>query len=168
MSPFRPSLALSAAFLLAAVCALPCGVRASSDGHGWHADVSWTSFDDAVSAAGGEKPIMYVISKTWCGACKNLKPKFAGSADIASLAKEFVMVSLVDDEEPADAQFKPNNAGYIPRLLFADPNGKVDADITNTAGSDKYAYFYSSPEQITAAMKAAKAKLSGGASRDEL
>ena len=50
-----------------------------------------------------------------CGTA--LKPKFGASAEIAALAKSFVMVNVEDDEEPTDSQFSPDG-GYIPRILY--------------------------------------------------
>ena len=33
-------------------------------------------------SADNDKPIMVIVHRTWCGACKNLAPKFASSSDI--------------------------------------------------------------------------------------
>ncbi|XP_053615500.1 thioredoxin domain-containing protein 12-like [Plodia interpunctella] len=98
------------------------------------------------------KPVMLIIHKSWCSACKRLKPKFANSEEIQTLSKHFVMVNLVDDEEPKANGFSPDGA-YIPRILFISPNGNVDHDIYNEEGSNQHKYFYSKPDQIVKSMK---------------
>lgn len=132
-------------------------------GNGFGNHVSWLpTLDAGVDAAQAEnKPLMVIVHKSWCGACKALAPKFAGSDAIAELSDDFVMVNLVDDDEPSDASYKPDG-GYIPRILFVDPaTGAVDASIINEEGNPQYKYFYTSAEQVESAMKAALAKLAG-------
>ena len=79
----------------------------------WGADIAWRSLAEGkAEATATGKPLMLLVWKTWCGACKALRPKFASSAAIASEASKFVMVNVVDDEEPSDAIYKPEGAGY--------------------------------------------------------
>lgn len=111
------------------------------------------TFEDGLKAAKEQnKPLMLVIHKSWCGACKALMPQFAESKEIEELSKNFIMVHTEDDEEPKGEQYLPDG-GYIPRILFLDPEGNVRKDFYNVGGHDEYKYYYYSPELIVPTMK---------------
>ncbi|XP_063225887.1 thioredoxin domain-containing protein 12-like [Bacillus rossius redtenbacheri] len=113
----------------------------------------WLSLSDGLQIAKSDnKPLMLLIHKSWCGACKALKPQFASSKQLEKLSKHFVMVNVVDDEEPKDEIYSPDG-GYIPRILFMDPAGKVLDKFYNEDGNPSYKYFYSDPSSIAASMK---------------
>lgn len=50
---------------------------------------------------------MIVIHKSWCSACQKLGTLFAESDEIVNLSKQFVMINVLDDEEPKDAKYQP-------------------------------------------------------------
>lgn len=91
-------------------------VHCSSKDNGFGNNYVWAgSLESGLQiATHHNKPLMVIIHKSWCSACKNLKPKFASSPEIQSLSKHFVMVNLVDEEEPKSATFAPDGT-YIPR-----------------------------------------------------
>lgn len=133
------SCALAAASLDAATPDDAAAAAAGSLSRGWSDALPWTPYSEAFALAQSSgKPIVLVIWKTWCGACKALRPRFAESAAIAAHADAFVFVNVVDDEEPNEERFKPDG-GYIPRILFLDGrNGQVMEDVVNAGGNPKY------------------------------
>jgi len=161
---------MARALLLSLLALASSRARAADLARGWGDALAWRPLADArAEAAAAGKPIMLVISKSYCGACKALKPLFAASAAIAEAAADFVMVNAVDDEEPAGAEFAPDG-GYIPRVLFLSPGGAVQtgAHAQNAArAGDKYLYFHSSPDTIVTAMKAVAARTAAAALADE-
>ncbi|KAK3233643.1 hypothetical protein CYMTET_56070 [Cymbomonas tetramitiformis] len=104
------------------------------------------------------KPIMVLITKSWCGACKRLKAEFLsgnGEADeIYEYSQKFHMMSFVDDQEPKGEQWTEDGA-YVPRLFFLSPQGDVMHSIINSQGNPKYKYFYMHLTQVKASMRKA-------------
>eukprot|EP00993_Chasmostoma_nieuportense_P005981 NODE_6595_length_519_cov_20.852041_g6430_i0.p2 GENE.NODE_6595_length_519_cov_20.852041_g6430_i0~~NODE_6595_length_519_cov_20.852041_g6430_i0.p2 ORF type:complete len:150 (-),score=40.03 NODE_6595_length_519_cov_20.852041_g6430_i0:69-482(-) len=120
--------------------------------NGFGDQYSWCTLDSARDEARlTNKPIMLIIHKTWCGACKALKPAFQASPEISKLAKDFVLVNLQDGEEPKGDEFSPDGQ-YIPRLFFLSADGSV-LDVYNKQGNAKYKYFYPQPDSIVRSMK---------------
>ncbi|GCB65039.1 hypothetical protein scyTo_0004704 [Scyliorhinus torazame] len=121
---------------LAAFCILvPCSQTSGSEslGRGFGDHIHWRTLDDGKKEAESSGlPLMLIVHKSWCGACKALKPKFADSKEISELAHNFVMVNV-----------------------------EVHPEIVNQNGNPKYKYFYSSADQVAFAMKEAQDKLTG-------
>jgi len=64
-------------------------------------------------------------------------PKIKNSKELAEMSKKFVMVNVMDDQEPQDDLYKPDG-GYIPRVLFFDSKGDLLKDVINETGNAKY------------------------------
>jgi len=128
--------------------------KASDNGFGKH--INWVTYEEGLKLAEKEsKPMMLIIHKSYCGACKALKPKFRKSTEIGELSKEFVMVNTGDDEEPTDPQFDQDGA-YIPRIFFLDNHGVVETSLYNEDKEYKKAkYAFGSAPSILAMMKKA-------------
>ncbi|KXJ15023.1 Thioredoxin domain-containing protein 12 [Exaiptasia diaphana] len=128
---------------------------------GWGNEIKWMGLQQAkTEATKSNKPIMVLITKSWCGACKALKPKFAESKNIAALSKHFLMVHLEDEEEPKGEEFQVDGR-YIPRVFFLGADGKIMKDIINTNGKHvkEFKYYYGKVSQIVSSMKTALNKL---------
>uniref|UniRef100_A0A0P4WF03 Thioredoxin domain-containing protein 12 n=1 Tax=Scylla olivacea TaxID=85551 RepID=A0A0P4WF03_SCYOL len=110
------------------------------------------------------KPLMLIIHKSWCGACKAFKPKFAESAAALELSKHFVMVNTMDKEEPKESKYEPDG-GYIPRILFIDSKGDVRPEIYNKNGNPEYKFFYHDDKSVVESMKQAKELLTAHTDR---
>ena len=149
----------SSVFAVCLVLAVFVGLAACAtriDARGWNDEIEWYNYEDglALSKESG-KPVMIVLHKTWCGACKRLKPQFAASAEIQELSKNFVMVNAEDDEAPhADTRYQADG-GYIPRIYFANSDGEaIDQQNGGRVASGQYLYFYATPSEVIESMKA--------------
>jgi len=122
--------------------------------NGWGQSFAWQdSLDTALSQASQQwKPLMLIIHKSWCGACKNLKAEFSTDDEILELRENFVMINLGDENEPSDELFKPDGS-YIPRILFLHPDGSLLKDIINKDGNPKFKYFYASSDDVLDSME---------------
>jgi len=141
------------------------GLGSESNGLGEH--IEWLNLQDGLELAKeSKKPLMLIIHKSWCGACKAMKPKFVESEEIEALSKKFVMVNTMDDDEPEGDIYQPDG-GYIPRLLFFDPNGDLLTDIINEGGNPKYKYYYNDADSITRSMNKVMTLFGGGSGDTE-
>jgi protein-disulfide reductase (glutathione) len=106
----------SFAVLLVAVAVF--AAAAADKGHGWGNDIEWRTWDEAKAEAKAKnKPIMLILHKSWCGACKRLRPSFAETEQVQQLAKSFVMVSAEDDEKPHEDPTLAPDGGMRPSSL---------------------------------------------------
>lgn len=146
--------------LLALLAVSSTFVAASSSSlelaRGWGEAYRWETLDAAKAAAAADgKGVMVVIWKSWCGACKALRPKFADDQNLQSAVRTtgWHIVNTSDDEEPTEDLYKPDG-GYIPRIIFLDSNGKrLDVG----SGNPKYSAFFAEPKQIADALRKANA-----------
>merc|ERR1711916_286059 len=134
--------------VVAMACVVVCGTEAES-GIAWH-----ESHEGALETAADDGlPLMVMITKGYCGACKALKAKFAADpTPVQEYENKVVMVHLEDDKEPADPEYAPDG-GYIPRIIFVAPDGTVLTDIKNEGGNPKYGYFYPTLEEIAVSLE---------------
>ncbi|TMS36447.1 hypothetical protein L596_003606 [Steinernema carpocapsae] len=125
--------------------------------HGFGDEVEWVQWDNAISIAMDlNKPILLLVHKTWCGACKALKTTFRVSTnrgELIKLSDKFVMTNTEDDEEPEDEEYAPDGR-YIPRIFFLDKFGKR-LEVNNKKAYPNNQYYYPQINDIVKGMKKA-------------
>lgn len=62
------------------------------------------------------KPVMLIVHKAHCGACRILIPNLAASDEIKKLSNSFVMVNAYNGGDPNAKKYAPDGA-YVPRLV---------------------------------------------------
>jgi protein-disulfide reductase (glutathione) len=139
---------------LIATCILSVCIQANLSGGGFGSHYAWISWSEAKTVARQQnKPIMVILHKSWCGACKRLKPLVAGSKAMLDLSDKFVMVNAEDDEDPSNDPSFSIDGGYIPRIIFLDPSGDIRPEFSNKKRSEKFKYFYPSSDEIIPTME---------------
>ncbi|KHJ97098.1 hypothetical protein OESDEN_02928 [Oesophagostomum dentatum] len=124
---------------------------------GFPTEIDWVDWSRAIRVAKSRnKPVFFLIHKSWCGACKNLKKEFETdpeTPELIELSKKFVMVNVEDDDEPSEKEYRPDGA-YIPRIIFLDTNGK-HLQTNNAKLFRNHKFFYPLIPQIIDGMKRA-------------
>lgn len=134
----------------------PGNAPANPNGVEWRGAIEWHDWNEALRIASrSSKPIMVVVYADWCPHCRALGPVFA-DPEIESLAKRLVMVRQNHDDSPPWLEpYNQKYGGYVPRIFFFDPNGKMREDLTS--GHPRYPYFYAAeqPEFLKKSMRKA-------------
>merc|ERR1711936_902169 len=100
-----------------------------------------------------DKPLMVIIHRPGCPACKSLKTWFSQSQDILTLSRRFSMVNFVSGTEEAP-QLEIDGA-YVHRIYFLDGQGQVLDQVVNQNGNPEYKFFYFNEESVIQSMKTA-------------
>jgi protein-disulfide reductase (glutathione) len=126
---------------------------ATAPANGFGDKIAWRGLSEGFrEAATLGLPIMLVVHASWCSQCKALRPAFS-DPDLVALSDHFVMINVDQDLEPDSLQYGPDGR-YVPRVLFFDPGGDLDANLLNPSRS-RYKYYYSPHDDLVAAMRKA-------------
>ena len=120
------------------------------ENHGLGAQYDWVDWP-LPAAEAADKPVMVVIHKPHCPACKNLKAWFSQSQDILRLSGQFSMVNIVSGTKEAP-QLEVDGR-YVPRIYFLDSQGNVLQHIVNPKGNPAYKYFYFDEASVVESMR---------------
>ncbi len=122
---------------------------------GWNDAIAWRGFEEGLrEAKQDQRPVMMVVHTSWCPKCRSLKAVFNTDPQIEQLSEQFVMVHVDQDQTPAATLYAPDGQ-YIPRVMFLDPNGKLDPELSNQGRTSKFRYFYTPQEDLVATMREA-------------
>ncbi|KAM9804498.1 anterior gradient protein 2 homolog [Neosynchiropus ocellatus] len=130
---------------------------AASRAKGWGNAIAWeASYEEALMKAKTKnKPLMVIHHREECKHSKALKKVFAVDKTIQNMAKEFIMLNLV--EEPMDKNMALDGY-YVPRILFVDPDLRVLAHIKGPYSNAQYVYEPADLKLLADNMKRAKMK----------
>jgi protein-disulfide reductase (glutathione) len=125
--------------------------KATAPDHGYGDKIAWRGLDEGFKeAAETGRPLMMVVHAAWCPRCRELKQRFFEPA-LAETSERFIMVNLDQDQTPEALRHGPDGQ-YIPRILFFDPQGRLDPALSNPSRS-KYKYFYTMHDDLVGMMQ---------------
>lgn len=125
--------------------------KATAPDHGYGDKIAWRGLDEGFKeAAETGRPLMLVVHATWCPRCRELKQRFFDPT-LAETSERFIMVNLDQDQTPEAMRHGPDGQ-YIPRILFFDPQGRLDPALSNPTRS-KYKYFYTMHDDLVGMMQ---------------
>ena len=131
--------------------------QATAPAHGYGDQIAWRGLDEGLAEARSlGRPLMLVVHAAWCPRCKELRQRFFDPT-LAETSDRFIMVNLDQDATPEALRHGPDGT-YIPRVLFFDPQGRVDPTLSNP-GRAKYKYFYMPQDDLVGVMHQALDRL---------
>ena len=68
----------------------------ASDSNGFSSNIEWIDYKEAIDDT--SKPSMIILHKSWCPACKSLKPKLIDSLEFEELSSKFSMVNAKEND----------------------------------------------------------------------
>jgi len=122
--------------------------------NGFGDDIEWKPWSEALDLAKETgKPILVLLHKTSCPACKSFKPVFAKSKEILELSSKFVMVNAKFGQDPSNEPKLAIDGKYVPRIIFMNSQGDVLEEVINKKGNPKYKYFHQTAQSVVDAME---------------
>merc|ERR1711971_220339 len=123
----------------------------AADDNGFGETINWIDYDAAI--ADTSRPTLVILHKSWCGACKSLKPKVAQSSELEQLSGKFSMVNANEENSIHNLELFKIDGSYIPRVFFLNHEGQVLSEITNANGNPNYKYYHYQVSTILESMQ---------------
>ncbi len=149
--------------LMAMVSVLGLGMWLSQPafaGGDWNnAGIKWQPYEQGLTLAKkANKPVCLIFYTEWCPHCTNYS-KIFHDAKVVERAKQFVMIRIDADKNPAVSKKYAPDGQYIPRTFFLSPAGTLDPSIHEARDRDRYVYNEHEPAAVLAGMSQALQKL---------
>lgn len=130
------------------------GAGAVGTPRGTHSDPGPAPSSQRLDLKTNKKPIMFLFTQPGCSACEALKETLARAPRAtAALSKMFAVVH-VDGDSIAHSAFQATwpgvapNGHYVPRAIFANPDGALRPDLAAPGGDPEYPHYYASVAQV--------------------
>lgn len=123
--------------------------------------ITWKTINVALEEAKTtKKPIMFLVHRTTCPACKATIKLITRDEEFKEKSEGLILADIEDDVDDALADSFDVDGTYVPRIYFLDPEGKIFKDIWNVGTNyleNKYYFFETT--SIYRAMEKAKKKM---------
>lgn len=150
---------------LRAVSASVDSARPSAAAEWNGARIDWMRYDAGLARAQAEhKPVFLQVHAPWCAFCRQLRRQFF-DPEIVRLSRDFVMVLVDMDENPAIAAAYRHDGAYVPRSMILTERGHLVARIDNDRAEYVYAIDGRSPRELRAIMLEAEAYFAASAKK---
>ncbi|KAL0488028.1 protein-disulfide reductase [Acrasis kona] len=125
--------------------------------HGFSNEVNWLSdLQEAKSLSKQNgKPILVLISETWCHACVHLKRSIYDNQDFIRKSRDFVMLQIGNKAAPSAYDI---GGEYVPRVFITSPSGQVQEHVINKNARDEYKYYYKNAAELISTMESVDIK----------
>jgi len=144
----------------AANAAANAGAGQGAKSENWNdAQIAWQPYEAGLAKAKAEnKPVCLVFFTNWCPHSRNYSQVFQDPRVVAK-ARDFVMIRVNPDDEPAIGDKHAPDGTYVPRTFFLSPNGERLADVH--APRPQFVHFYDEhdPASLLGGMDAAQRKV---------
>eukprot|EP00195_Chlamydomonas_chlamydogama_P006195 CAMPEP_0202892122 /NCGR_PEP_ID=MMETSP1392-20130828/1939_1 /ASSEMBLY_ACC=CAM_ASM_000868 /TAXON_ID=225041 /ORGANISM="Chlamydomonas chlamydogama, Strain SAG 11-48b" /LENGTH=163 /DNA_ID=CAMNT_0049576003 /DNA_START=178 /DNA_END=669 /DNA_ORIENTATION=- len=97
------------------------------------------------------KPIAYFFTQSSCSNCRRLLSEFESMHHtmLSQLSAQFLTVLVLDDYNyDFGPEYGPDGSTEVPRMLFADPSGKLRYDLKNPKADMDMPYMYDTAQEV--------------------
>ena len=134
-------------------------LKSATPGGPWNAaQIDWLPYDTGMARAETlGKPVLLVVSATWCPHCKNYMHVF-DDARVADRARDFVMIHIDADADAEVSSRYTKDGDDVPRTYFLAPDG-ASSNVPPPNGRFHFFFDEHDPSSLLGGMHSALASL---------